>query len=728
MSDRTISVTLDLVDNVTGPLKDIMGSMDDVQTPIDVTVDTGNSKKEVGEVTKSVKETGKEADNSGKHGKNAFLSFSESAKTAYSSVMDLVGGVIALGAGAYGLTTLYMSAAKSKLYADQMGTAIEANKALKISQKELQDAAKGMDWTTTTKGMELLYNTISAANGALGTGQKALKGATNISKFFESRQESMQANGFGDTTQLMRMATMSEGAMSGRMRSKFQAATGFNDKEMATSKSRVKAMAEKGLTVNMDDQQLLRPWDEIEEALSRIKKSIGESIAGPMSKIFGIIVTILDVINKIPGSGWLIALAIGAATLTAALMVVVTAYNMLVTAQTLAAASAVKALLLNGGLITTFTGLAASAWAAAAGVWAFMAPILPFIAAGAAIVGVLYLINEKTGIFSKLIALATNGLGTLWDMMKASTGFKVVASLFGVDSKKLVDGVDDLNSTTDKGTSIWTKILDTLQSIWDWFKSFFGGGSVTSGIAGALETVLPSGLKEGIDAFLGKTKAASGPGATIATGVIDTATGGGGSGNTGAGATAITSGVTPGTIGGPVIDTGYGVPDAGFHDPKGYMLNGELMSAENMNILAAKANTADRAVMAKNAKPMSGSSEKSSGGSSSGSSKSTSSTSHAERTAKSKSANRGFTKSTGQTSLFASGTPFVPEDMVALIHKGERVVPASQNRAGMGGSVVNNISLGGISLTHTGGAAEDARLVRLIESTIKKVVKPMGRT
>ena len=62
MSDRTISVTLDLVDNVTGPLKDIMGSMDDVQTPIDVTVDTGNSKKEVGEVTKSVKETGKEAD------------------------------------------------------------------------------------------------------------------------------------------------------------------------------------------------------------------------------------------------------------------------------------------------------------------------------------------------------------------------------------------------------------------------------------------------------------------------------------------------------------------------------------------------------------------------------------------------------------------------------------------------------------------------------------------
>ena len=54
---------------------------------------------------------------------------------------------------------------------------------------------------------------------------------------------------------------------------------------------------------------------------------------------------------------------------------------------------------------------------------------------------------------------------------------------------------------------------------------------------------------------------------------------------------------------------------------------------------------------------------------------------------------------------FAVGTSYVPREMVAQIHKGERIVPANQNRPGTGGvtlnSVVNIRSGGKAADTHT---------------------------
>jgi hypothetical protein len=51
---------------------------------------------------------------------------------------------------------------------------------------------------------------------------------------------------------------------------------------------------------------------------------------------------------------------------------------------------------------------------------------------------------------------------------------------------------------------------------------------------------------------------------------------------------------------------------------------------------------------------------------------------------------------------FAVGTPYVPRDMIARIHKGERIVPADENRRGSWGygreraiSVTNNFTLPG---------------------------------
>jgi hypothetical protein len=43
---------------------------------------------------------------------------------------------------------------------------------------------------------------------------------------------------------------------------------------------------------------------------------------------------------------------------------------------------------------------------------------------------------------------------------------------------------------------------------------------------------------------------------------------------------------------------------------------------------------------------------------------------------------------------FATGTNYVPQDMVAMVHKGERIIPAAENRAGGGGiTIVQNINI-----------------------------------
>ena len=73
----------------------------------------------------------------------------------------------------------------------------------------------------------------------------------------------------------------------------------------------------------------------------------------------------------------------------------------------------------------------------------------------------------------------------------------------------------------------------------------------------------------------------------------------------------------------------------------------------------------------------------------------------------------GAALSGGISATYAAGTDFVPHDMVAQIHKGERIIPAAQNRPGAMGNTVNvtvNQSFAiGTTRTTTLQAAVDAR-------------------
>lgn len=69
-------------------------------------------------------------------------------------------------------------------------------------------------------------------------------------------------------------------------------------------------------------------------------------------------------------------------------------------------------------------------------------------------------------------------------------------------------------------------------------------------------------------------------------------------------------------------------------------------------------------------------------------------------------------------SSFAVGTPYVPYDMLAMVHQGERIIPAAQNRAGASGTSLQwtgDLVLGDI------GDRSDAQVIALVERGLLEV-------
>jgi hypothetical protein len=69
--------------------------------------------------------------------------------------------------------------------------------------------------------------------------------------------------------------------------------------------------------------------------------------------------------------------------------------------------------------------------------------------------------------------------------------------------------------------------------------------------------------------------------------------------------------------------------------------------------------------------------------------------------------------------VFASGTDFVPRDGPAFLHRGERIVPAAENRRGnMGGNTIN-IAVQG-SVTNENAGRMGATIARQIASSNRR--------
>jgi len=243
---------------------------------------------------------------------SAFSGVKSSLNELNTGIQNLATGIagIAIGGAVSGIA--WMDSAKSKLYNEQIKEAINNNRKLGISYKELEEFAKQQE----AQGEGTKSANIKETYAILNYGQKFFKGTSGdklkqadaISDFWFANQERMKDFGYSSPEQVVKMLTRTQGKMQGRMVKDAAAALGLDENapEMKTAKSRMKYLQEMGANINMQKALDERPWIRLETSIAKLKKAIGSSIAEPMAGIVLIVASIAETIAKIPGLPMLI--------------------------------------------------------------------------------------------------------------------------------------------------------------------------------------------------------------------------------------------------------------------------------------------------------------------------------------------------------------------------------------------------------------------------------------
>lgn len=237
---------------------------------------------------------------------SAFGNIKTAAKGLQDSIQQMATSIAGITIGGAVSGIAWMDSAKTKLYNEQIKEAVENNKKLGLTYEQLtkfsaEQAAAG-EGTKQDTAKEL-YAVLTAGSKYTGKGQKGLEAADAITDFYFKHQEMMQEQGIGSTEQMVQRAIMTQGKMSGRFGVKFATAMGVSpdDASMKSAKARMKYFMEQGATVNMKAELDKRPWEQLQINIDKLKYSIGDSIAGPMAYLTGVVARLAEILREIPG-------------------------------------------------------------------------------------------------------------------------------------------------------------------------------------------------------------------------------------------------------------------------------------------------------------------------------------------------------------------------------------------------------------------------------------------
>jgi hypothetical protein len=322
-TERAVKISIDLEDNdssellmgISELLKNISGTLATATVNIQANgmQNLAKAKEDVTKTGGAFSRFGEIANQATSKAGKVVSGFHNTLKETGAAVQDLLGSVTALAAGGAVAGLAWLDAARGELYRDQVFDAISANKKLKVSEEELRAALAAtaeQGWTTKDKMTEA----IQAAylyGGKRVKGERGAELATAAEKIAFAKAPSLGGQTGAD---ILRLAAMYPKELRPAMEMEFRKATadvadtaGY-DRMLKTAKGRLKLLELAAKDIKIDVAADQQPWLVAMNNLAELKDVVGESLGEPMMKVTRIIADLALKIADIKGAPEFIAL------------------------------------------------------------------------------------------------------------------------------------------------------------------------------------------------------------------------------------------------------------------------------------------------------------------------------------------------------------------------------------------------------------------------------------
>ena len=300
------SATLDRTVKINADTSSLSSKINDSGAAISKSIG-GSAKVAEGAIKNAGKAT-EDITSGAKKAEGGFGNITKAAGNLQKTVTNIATSLAGIAAGGAVAGLSWLGSEQSKRYQDQVYQAIDANKRWKISSAEVKDyVAKVADVGFTSQSKML--QSVQAAytyGGVYARGKAGLNIAQAAEKVaFNYAAPPGETGLSGDD--LIRTLSR-QGKLRTEQKNQIAIALGVSvdNRSLDTVYGRLKLLQDKAGKINIQTSMDEQPWKQAQLNIEDLKKSIGNSISGPMMTVTQKLADFIKMITKIPGGSALI--------------------------------------------------------------------------------------------------------------------------------------------------------------------------------------------------------------------------------------------------------------------------------------------------------------------------------------------------------------------------------------------------------------------------------------